>query len=60
MKDGRQIYPTDIIDTGVTGDGFQYLEFKTVTMEDVGQYTIFASNEEGTAEAHASLTVVRK
>ncbi|XP_069971392.1 obscurin-like isoform X4 [Penaeus vannamei] len=58
MKDGRQIYPTDIIDTGVTGDGFQYLEFKTVTMEDVGQYTIFASNEEGTAEAHAALIVV--
>ncbi|XP_047481488.1 obscurin-like isoform X2 [Penaeus chinensis] len=58
MKDGRQIYPTDIIDTGVTGDGFQYLEFKTVTMEDVGQYTIFASNEEGTAEFHTSLTVV--
>ncbi|XP_042877694.1 obscurin-like isoform X2 [Penaeus japonicus] len=58
MKDGRQIYPTDIIDTGVTGDGYQYLEFKSVTMEDVGQYTICASNELGTTEAHASLTVV--
>lgn len=54
------MYPTDVIDTGVTAEGIYYLEFKMVGQEDVGRYTVTATNDLGVAEADTSLTVVRK
>ncbi|KAK7082961.1 hypothetical protein SK128_020955 [Halocaridina rubra] len=58
MREGRQVYPTDIIDMGVTAEGMYYLEFRTVSKDDVGRYTVYAINDEGQCEAEASLTVV--
>ncbi|XP_042234486.1 obscurin-like [Homarus americanus] len=57
LKDGHQVYPTDVIDTGVTAEGLYYLEFKVVSQEDAGRYTVHASNEEGAVEADTSLVV---
>ncbi|XP_066949349.1 LOW QUALITY PROTEIN: muscle M-line assembly protein unc-89-like [Macrobrachium rosenbergii] len=58
MKEGRQVYPTDIIDMGVTAEGLYYLEFRHVSTEDVGRYTVYAVNDEGQCEAECSLNVV--
>ncbi|XP_069178633.1 LOW QUALITY PROTEIN: muscle M-line assembly protein unc-89 [Procambarus clarkii] len=57
LKDGHQVYPTDLVDTGVTAEGLYYLEFKVVSEEDAGRYTVVAANDEGTVEADAVLTV---
>ncbi|KAK8750916.1 hypothetical protein OTU49_015055 [Cherax quadricarinatus] len=57
LKDGHQVFPTDIIDTGVTADGHYYLEFKTVSQEDAGRYAVVANNEEGGVQAEAVLSV---
>lgn len=60
LKEGHQVFPTDVIDTGVTAEGVYFLEFKYVNHEDVGRYVVHASNPEGSAEAETTLTVVRE
>lgn len=52
------MYLTDVIDAGMTADGFYYLEFKVITQEDAGHYTVYAVNDEGSAEAETSLIVM--
>lgn len=54
------MYPSDVIDIGVTAEGLYYLEFRSVTEEDMGRYTVCASNELGSCEADTQLSVVRK
>ncbi|XP_050698180.1 obscurin-like isoform X5 [Eriocheir sinensis] len=58
LKDGRQVYHSDVIDLGVTAEGIYYLEFRGVTQEDMGRYTVHASNDLGSCEADTQLTVV--
>ena len=54
------MYPSDVIDIGVTAEGLYYLEFRGVTEEDMGRYTVSASNDLGSCEADTQLSVVRE
>ncbi|MPC37004.1 Muscle M-line assembly protein unc-89 [Portunus trituberculatus] len=58
LKDGRQVFPSDVIDIGVTAEGLYYLEFSSVTEEDKGRYTVTATNDLGSCEADTQLSVV--
>ncbi|XP_063855211.1 obscurin-like isoform X6 [Scylla paramamosain] len=58
LKDGRQVFPSDVIDIGVTAEGLYYLEFSGVTEEDKGRYTVTATNDLGSCEADTQLSVV--
>ena len=54
------MFPSDVIDIGVTAEGLYYLEFSNVTEEDKGRYTVTATNDLGSCEADTQLRVVRE
>lgn len=60
MKDGRIVRPSDVICTEMNAEGEYFLEFKNITLEDAGKYTVVASNDQGKTEAYMKLDVNRK
>jgi len=57
VKEGRELQPSDVVRTGMTVDGCQFLELRHVSTEDAGQYQLLAFNDQGRADATCTLAV---